>query len=133
MSAPQWLSGQTTVATLVHLSAPGPARLPACLPAYLLPPRPPACPAPACSATGQRGNCHYLLARILTHLPCLPWPPQRSKVEKELAALDGRLGNASFVQRAPEKVVEEVRAQAEEMRQQLAMVDDKLSKFAALQ
>ena len=54
-------------------------------------------------------------------------------MEKELAALDGRLGNASFVQRAPEKVVEEVRAQAEEMRQQLAMVDDKLSKFAALQ
>eukprot|EP00887_Chlorella_sp_A99_P007370 scaffold2.g7370.t1 len=56
----------------------------------------------------------------------------RAKVEKELAALDGRLGNASFVDRAPQKVVDEVRAQAEEMRQQLAMIDDKLAKFAAL-
>lgn len=108
----------------------------ASLPASLLTSSHPAhlpAPLPRAALQDREGTAIICLHEFSPICPACPGPPQRSKVEKELAALDGRLGNASFVQRAPEKVVEEVWAQAEEMRQQLAMVDDKLSKFAALQ
>ena len=56
---------------------------------------------------------------------------QQAKIEKELAALNGRLGNKKFMDKAPEKVVAEARAQAAEMGEQLAAIAEKLAKFAA--
>lgn len=56
---------------------------------------------------------------------------QQAKIEKELAALNGRLGNKKFMDKAPEKVVAEARAQAAEMGEQLAAIAEKLAKFAS--
>ena len=56
---------------------------------------------------------------------------QAAKIEKELAALNGRLGNAKFMDKAPEKVVAEARAAAAEMQEQLAAIAEKLAKFAS--
>lgn len=57
---------------------------------------------------------------------------QAAKIEKELAALNGRLSNSSFVDKAPEKVVNEVKSAAAEATEQLAALQDKISKFEAL-
>ena len=57
---------------------------------------------------------------------------QHGKLEKELAALQGRLGNRAFVDKAPEQVVAEVRAAAAEAAEQLAMIQDKVAKFKEL-
>ena len=56
---------------------------------------------------------------------------QQAKIEKELAALNGRLGNKKFMDKAPEKVVAEARAQAAEMGEQLVAIAEKLAKFAS--
>lgn len=57
---------------------------------------------------------------------------QQSKLEKELAGLNGRLSNPKFVDKAPEKVVAEARQQAAEMGEQLAQIADKIAKFSSL-
>jgi valyl-tRNA synthetase len=57
---------------------------------------------------------------------------QAGKLEKDLGALRARLGNASFVDKAPAKVVDEVRAQEAEAAEQLAAVLEKVDKFKAL-
>ena len=57
---------------------------------------------------------------------------QASKLEKELGALRARLSNDSFVDKAPAKVVNEVRMQEEEMAEQAAAVQEKIAKFRAL-
>ncbi|CAG9467326.1 unnamed protein product [Pedinophyceae sp. YPF-701] len=57
---------------------------------------------------------------------------QKSKIEKELGSLKGRLGNKGFVEKAPESVVNEVKAQAAELEEQLAAVQEKMDKVAAM-
>lgn len=57
---------------------------------------------------------------------------QAAKLEGELAALTGRLSNPKFVDKAPEKVVNEVKQQATEAEQQLAMIREKIAKFNAV-
>jgi valyl-tRNA synthetase len=57
---------------------------------------------------------------------------QAAKIEGELAALSGRLSNPKFVDKAPEKVVNEVKQQAAEAEQQLAMIKEKIAKFNAV-
>ena len=44
--------------------------------------------------------------------------------------LQARLANRSFVDKAPAKVVEEVQAAAQQAREQLAAVQDKIAKFS---
>lgn len=57
---------------------------------------------------------------------------QASKLEKELAGLEARLGNKKFVDKAPEKVVAEVQAEAAQAREQLALIQEKIQKFGQL-
>lgn len=57
---------------------------------------------------------------------------QQAKLEKELGALQGRLSNKKFVDKAPEKVVAEVKQQAAEMEEQLGMIREKIAKFGGL-
>ena len=56
---------------------------------------------------------------------------QADKLEKELAALNGRLSNSTFVDKAPEKVVNEVKAAAAEATEQLSAIKEKIAKFEA--
>ncbi|HEY3384267.1 MAG TPA: valine--tRNA ligase [Vicinamibacterales bacterium] len=46
--------------------------------------------------------------------------------EREIASVDGKLGNESFVSRAPAKVVEDARARRESLRVQLGKIQDTL-------
>lgn len=57
---------------------------------------------------------------------------QREKLEKELAGLMGRLNNPKFVGSAPEKVVNEVRAQAQDLQEKMALVSEKLAQTGSL-
>lgn len=57
---------------------------------------------------------------------------QAAKLDKELGGLRSRLGNASFVDKAPEKVVNEVKAAAAEAAEQLAAIQEKIAKFQEL-
>lgn len=54
---------------------------------------------------------------------------QEAKLSKELAALEGRLGNKSFVDKAPAAVVEEVQAAAAELRGKLEAVASKMAQL----
>lgn len=57
---------------------------------------------------------------------------QAGKIEKELMGLQARLSNSKFVDKAPKKVVNEVKATAAEAAEQLAAVKEKIAKFEAL-
>lgn len=57
---------------------------------------------------------------------------QQAKLQKELGALQGRLGNASFVDKAPPAVVNEVRATATEAAEQLVAIQGKLAAVEAM-
>lgn len=57
---------------------------------------------------------------------------QKVKIEKELGPLVSRLENKSFVEKAPEKVVDEVRKQKEELDQQLMQIKEKMSGMDSL-
>lgn len=54
---------------------------------------------------------------------------QEGKLSKELAALEGRLGNKGFVDKAPAAVVAEVEAAAEELRGKLEAVAAKMAQL----
>ena len=56
---------------------------------------------------------------------------QATKLEKTLAQLDGRLGS-DFSKKAPAKVVEATRAEAEEARSSLEQVRARLEELAAM-
>ncbi len=57
---------------------------------------------------------------------------QIAKLEKELASAQARLGNPSFVDKAPEAVVAKAREQAEQQRQTLAELSTQRDRIAAL-
>lgn len=57
---------------------------------------------------------------------------QSEKLQKDLDGLNARLSNPKFVDKAPEKVVAEVKAAAADAAEQLSAIQDKISKFAAL-
>jgi valyl-tRNA synthetase len=57
---------------------------------------------------------------------------QAGKLQKELEGFQARLSNASFIDKAPEKVVAEVKASAADAAEQLAIINDKIIKFQAL-
>ena len=52
---------------------------------------------------------------------------QATKIEKDLATLESRLGSASFVEKAPKQVVDETTAKRDDLAQQLSMVKGRLS------
>lgn len=54
---------------------------------------------------------------------------QEAKLVKELSQLEGRLNNKSFVDKAPEAVVAEVREQAAELRGKLEAVQAKMQQL----
>ncbi len=54
---------------------------------------------------------------------------QAEKISKELDGLEKRLSNKSFVDKAPEKVVAEVKASAKELSDQLAVIHEKIENF----
>ncbi len=54
---------------------------------------------------------------------------QEAKLVKELSQLEGRLSNKSFVDKAPEAVVAEVREQAAELRGKLEAVQAKMQQL----
>lgn len=57
---------------------------------------------------------------------------QQEKAQKELSGLEGRLSNSKFVDNAPEKVVQEVRDQAAELREKVDLIQQKLEQAQAL-
>jgi valyl-tRNA synthetase len=57
---------------------------------------------------------------------------QRGKVDKELSGLQARLSNAQFVNNAPGPVVEQATKQAQDLTDQLRVIDDKLAQARAL-
>ena len=57
---------------------------------------------------------------------------QAGKLEVELAGLQARLSNQSFVGKAPEKVVKEVRDQAAQAEQQLQLIQGKITQFQTI-
>jgi valyl-tRNA synthetase len=54
------------------------------------------------------------------------------KVEKNLQGLNGRLSNSSFTDKAPEKVVNQVRSQFDEQTKILQQLKDQLEKISSL-
>lgn len=57
---------------------------------------------------------------------------QAAKIQKELEGLQARLSNKKFMDKAPQKVVDEVQGAAAEAAEQLAAIREKVAKFAAL-
>jgi valyl-tRNA synthetase len=57
---------------------------------------------------------------------------QQDKAIKELAGLQGRLGNSKFLENAPDDVVQEVRAQAAELEEKVALIKQKVEQAQAL-
>lgn len=57
---------------------------------------------------------------------------QQDKVQKELSGLEGRLSNPKFVDNAPEKVVQEVRHQASELKERVELIQKKLEQARTL-
>jgi len=57
---------------------------------------------------------------------------QATKLEKELGELEGRLGSANFVEKAPAKIVQEAQDRAAELREQLSAVRQRQDQMAAL-
>lgn len=55
---------------------------------------------------------------------------QGEKISKELEGLENRLSNKSFVDKAPENVVAEVKANAKELSDQLAVIEGKIAGFS---
>jgi valyl-tRNA synthetase len=56
----------------------------------------------------------------------------REKLEREIGALDGRLGNPRFVEKAAPEVVEEAREQLAEKRDEAARLAEALGRLAAM-
>jgi valyl-tRNA synthetase len=56
----------------------------------------------------------------------------REKLEREIGALDGRLGNPRFVEKAAPEVVEEAREQLVEKRDEAARLAEALGRLAAM-
>ena len=56
---------------------------------------------------------------------------QATKIEKDLATLEGRLSSPSFVEKAPKKVVDETVAKRDDLAQQLSMVRGRLDVLVA--
>lgn len=57
---------------------------------------------------------------------------QKEKLQKSFDGLHARLSNAKFVEGAPEKVVQESRAQAEELGKEIALVEEKVQQVKAM-
>jgi valyl-tRNA synthetase len=57
---------------------------------------------------------------------------QKEKLQKSFNGLQARLSNANFVEGAPEKVVQESRAQAEELGKEIALVEEKVQQVKAM-
>ncbi|MBQ1272746.1 MAG: hypothetical protein IIY12_04540, partial [Clostridia bacterium] len=54
---------------------------------------------------------------------------EKEKLLSEIARIDGKLNNPGFVNKAPEKVVNDERAKRESLARQLANVEDVYSKL----
>ena len=52
---------------------------------------------------------------------------QRGKLEKDLTGVASRLDNPSFLDSAPDKVVNETKQQAADLRERMALIDDKIA------
>ncbi|GLC34463.1 hypothetical protein PLESTB_000726300 [Pleodorina starrii] len=57
---------------------------------------------------------------------------QKTKLDKDLAGVLGRLNNPAFMAKASPEYVEEARAQEREAREKLALVEDKIAQVSAL-
>lgn len=57
---------------------------------------------------------------------------QQQKLAGDLAGVDNRLGNKSFVAKAPDHVVAETRRQRDEVAQRLSLVEEKLQQMQDL-
>ncbi len=57
---------------------------------------------------------------------------QREKLEKDLAAVAGRVANKKFMDKAPPKVVAETLQQKEEAEQKVAAIADKIQQMLQL-
>lgn len=57
---------------------------------------------------------------------------QEAKLQKEFDALQGRLSNSKFVDKAPPQVVAEVKEQAAEVGEKLAAVQEKLRQMRSM-
>ncbi|KAK3268006.1 hypothetical protein CYMTET_23464, partial [Cymbomonas tetramitiformis] len=57
---------------------------------------------------------------------------QKKKIEKELQQLNGRLSSPKFVEKAPQKVVDEAKAQAAGLQEELNLVDQRLEQMNKL-
>lgn len=57
---------------------------------------------------------------------------QRDKLEKDLAAVAGRMANKAFMDKAPPKVVAETLQQKEEAEQKVAAIAEKINQMSVL-
>ena len=57
---------------------------------------------------------------------------QREKLEKDLAAVVGRISNGKFMDRAPQKVVAETMQAKEDAEQKVAAIAQKIEQMTAL-
>jgi valyl-tRNA synthetase len=57
---------------------------------------------------------------------------QREKIEKDLAAVSGRMANKKFMDKAPPKVVAETLQQREEAEQKVAAIERKIEQMLQL-
>jgi valyl-tRNA synthetase len=98
------------------------------------------------SSTYERA-CHSVAAGLeLSAVPCdwcTRWTAvtgeqvkrltkQAAKVEKDLMTLNGRLSSPSFVDKAPQKVVDGARAEAAELQAQLDAITEKMEQMKAM-
>jgi valyl-tRNA synthetase len=54
------------------------------------------------------------------------------KIQKGLQGLEGRLNNPNFTDKAPQKIVNQVRQQADEQKAALAQLEEQLIKIKAM-
>src|SRR4029079_11555586 len=87
---------------------------------------------PSRSLTGQRGpiEVHVDVSRFIdVGAERKRLEKERDNLVKQIASIEGKLGNKCFVDKSPAEVVEQQRGKLEELRGQLAAVDAALEKL----
>ena len=89
-------------------------------------------PGTVVSVVGDAQVCVHLLGTVDFEAEMARIDKDLAKTEKERAGVSGRLGNPSFVERAPEDIVAKERARLAELEDKIGKLKDSLDRLAKM-